>query len=83
MLTFRLVSSEICITYCRCPCNKLWRRSECLNIETIEVNGPSTEQLLNNFLGRFFRKAQTIFGMRVKNGLFIKKNVPLKSYFHT
>ena len=29
--------------------------------------------MLNNFLGRFFRKAQTIFGARVKNGLFIKK----------
>ena len=29
--------------------------------------------MLNNFLGRFFRKAETIFGARVKNGLFIKK----------
>ena len=36
---------------------------------------PSTKQLLNNFWGQFFRKAQTIFGARVKNGLFIKKVV--------
>ena len=26
---------------------------------TIEVTGPSTKQLLNNFWGRFFRKAKT------------------------
>ena len=39
----------------------------------MEVNGPSTKQLLNNFLGWFFRKAWTILGARVKNGLFIKK----------
>ena len=32
MLTFGLVSSKVCITYSRCPCNKLWRRSQCLNI---------------------------------------------------
>ena len=32
MLTFGLVSSKVCITYSRCPCNKLWRRLECLNI---------------------------------------------------
>ena len=32
MLTFGLVSSEVCITYSRYPCNKLWRRTECLNI---------------------------------------------------
>ena len=31
------------------------------------------DHLLNNFLGRFFRKALTIFGARVKNGLFINK----------
>ena len=31
MLTFGLVSSKVCITYSRCPCNKLWRRLECLN----------------------------------------------------
>ena len=31
----------------------------------IEVNRPSTKQ--------FFRKARTIFGAMVKNGLFIKK----------
>ena len=29
-------------------------------------------------MGRFFRKAQTIFGARVKNGLFIKKKVYLE-----
>ena len=33
---------------------------------------------LNNFLGLFFRKAWTIFGARVKNGLFIKKGVTFK-----
>ena len=32
MLTFGLVSSKVCIKYSRCPCNKLWRRLECLNI---------------------------------------------------
>ena len=42
---------------------------------TIEVNRPSTKHLLNNFLGQFFRKALTFFGMRVKNGLFVKKGV--------
>ena len=57
MLTFGLVSSKVRITYSRCPCNKLWRRLECLNIETIEVNRPSTKQFLNIFWGRFFRKA--------------------------
>ena len=68
-----MVSSKVCITFCRCPCNKLWRRLEWLNTETIEVNRPSTKQLLNSFLGRFIRKAETIFGARVKNGLLIKK----------
>ena len=57
MLTFGPVSSEVCITYSRCPCNKLWRRLECLIIQTIEVNRPSTKELLNSFFGRFFRKA--------------------------
>ena len=41
---------------------------------TIEINRPSTKQLLNDFLGRFFRKAETIFGARVKIRLFIKKD---------
>ena len=53
MLTFWFVSSKVCITYCRCPCNKLWRRSEWLNIETMEVNRPSTKQLLN-YLFHYF-----------------------------
>ena len=44
------------------------------------VNGPSTKQLLNNFLGWFFRKAWTILGARVKNGLFIKKDVMFSSW---
>ena len=35
--------------------------------------------MLNNFLWRIFRKAQTIFGARVKNGLFIKKRCILVS----
>ena len=39
---------------------------------------PSTKQLLDNFLGRFFRKA--IFGARVKNGLLIKKRVYLEIF---
>ena len=52
MLTFGLVKSKVCIAYSRCSCNKPWRSSECLNIQTIEF-----KQLLNNFLGRFFRKA--------------------------
>ena len=56
MLTFGLFSSKICIAYSRCPCNKLWRRLESLKIKTIEVNTPSTKQLLNNW---------------IKNGLFI------------
>ena len=73
MLTFRPASSKVCITYSRCPCNRLWRHLECLNIQTIEVNTSSTKQLLNNFLGRFFRKASGIFGARIKDGLFIKK----------
>ena len=34
-----------------------------------EVNRPSTKQLLNNSLGRFFRKTETIFGASVENGL--------------
>ena len=37
----------------------------------VPVNRASTKQLLNNFLGQLFRKAYTIFGARVKNGLFI------------
>ena len=31
--------------------------------------------MLNNFSGRFFRKASTIFGARVKKGLLIKKGL--------
>ena len=57
MLTFGLVSSKVCSTYSRCPCNKLWQYLECSNISAIEVNRPSTKQFLNNLLGRFFRKA--------------------------
>ena len=37
----------------------------------VPVYRASTKQLLNNFLGQLFRKAYTIFGARVKNGLFI------------
>ena len=51
MLTFGIASLKVCITYSRCPCNKLWRRLECLNIKTTEVNISSTKQLLNNFRG--------------------------------
>ena len=51
MLNFGLASSKVCITYSKCPSIKLWRRLECFNISTIEVNKPSTKQLLNNFLG--------------------------------
>ena len=55
-------------------------RLESLNISTIEVNRPFTKQLLNNFLGQFFRNAETIFGARVKHGLFIyKKGVHLNT----
>ena len=56
MLTFGFASSKVCITYTRCPCNKLWRRLECLDKYqlTIEVNRPSTKQLLKKFLGRLF-----------------------------
>ena len=79
MHSFGLVSSNMCITYSMCPCNKLWRHLECLNIYTIKVNRPSTKQLLHNFLGWCFRKAETIFGARVKNGLFIKKGVRNKN----
>ena len=57
MLTFGLVSSKVCSTYSRCPCNKLWQHLECSNISTIEVNRPSAKQFLNNLLGQFFRKA--------------------------
>ena len=32
-------------------------------------------------MGRFFRKASTIFGARIKNGLFIKKGVLLADLF--
>ena len=39
MLTF---GRKVCITYPRCPSNKLWRHLQCLNIQTIEVNRPST-----------------------------------------
>ena len=39
----------------------------------MEVKRPSIKQLLNNFLGQFFRKTYTIFGARIKKGLFIKK----------
>ena len=46
---FGLISSKVYIIYSRCPCNKLWRRLEYLNILTIEVNRPSTKQLLNSF----------------------------------
>ena len=75
MLIFGLISSKVCITYSRCTCNKLWWRLESLNIQTTEVSRQSTKQLLNNFLARFFRKAGTIFGARLKNGLFINKKV--------
>ena len=34
MLTLGLVSSKVRFNYPRCPCNKLWRRLECLNIYT-------------------------------------------------
>ena len=47
MLTFGLVISKGCITYSMNPCNKLWRRLECLNIQTTEVNRPSTKQSTN------------------------------------
>ena len=30
MLYFGLAISKVCITYSRCPCNKLWRHLECL-----------------------------------------------------
>ena len=50
MLTFELASSKVCITYSRCPCNKLWRRLECLNIKT-EVNTLAAWQnLVSHFL---------------------------------
>ena len=53
-----------------------WKGSRVLrNLRTIEVNRPSTKQLLNKFLGRFLRKVSAIFGARVKNGLFTKKGV--------
>ena len=60
MLTFGFVSSKLRIIYSRCPCNKLWQSLECLNIQTIEVNRPSTKRLLNSFLGRFLEKVKQL-----------------------
>ena len=37
--------------------------------------------MLNNFLGRFFRKAWTIFRARVKNELFIKKRCIWQNFY--
>ena len=54
MLTFGLASSKVCITYSRCHYNKLWRRLECLNIQTIEVNRPSTETIAKQFFEAIF-----------------------------
>ena len=62
MHTFGLVSSEVYITYSRCPCNKLWCHLDCLNIQTIEINRPSTKPLLNNFWGDFFEKLKQYSG---------------------
>ena len=73
MLTFGLVSSKVCITYSRCPCNKLWRCLECLNIQTIEVNRSSTKQLLNNFLGRFLEKLKQFSGRWSQVDCLLKK----------
>ena len=78
MLTFVLVSSKVCIKYSRCPCNKLWWRWECLNIQTIEVNRASTKKLLNNFLGQFFRaKLKQFLRRGSKMDCLLKKSVKL------
>ena len=45
MLTFGVVSSKVCITYSRCPGNKLCHVQ---NVETIEDNRQSTKQFLKN-----------------------------------
>ena len=63
MLTFGLVNSKVCITYSRCPCNKLWRRLEC----------PSTKQLLNNFWGDFSEKLKQFSGLLSKMDCLLKK----------
>ena len=55
MLTLRLVSSKVRIKYPRCPCNKLWRRFECLNIYTYlkkKAIAPKISNLLNDLPGQ-------------------------------
>ena len=75
MLTFGLFSSKVCITYSRCPCNKLWRRLECLNIQTIEVNRSSSKQLLSNFWGDISEKLKQFSGEGQKWIVYKKKGV--------
>ena len=82
MLTFGLVSSKVCITYSRCPCNKLWRHSECLNIETIEVNRPSTKQLLKKFWDDFLERLNSFRG-EGKKWIAYKKKVHIWNEFLT
>ena len=55
MLAFELVSSKVALH--TLSLLELRRRLECLNIQTAEVNRPSTKQLLSNFFWQFFRKA--------------------------
>ena len=57
------------------PVIKLWRRLECLNIETIKVNRSSTKQLLNNFLWHFLEKLKQFSGRGSKMGCLYKKGV--------
>ena len=65
----------MCITYSRYPYNKLWRLLECLNIFIIEVNRPSTKQLLNNFWGDFLEKLKQFSGRGSKMDCLYKKGV--------
>ena len=59
MFAFGLVSSKVCITYSRCPCNKLWRRLECLKKQQVLIDHLIAKQFvraifwksLNNFRG--------------------------------
>ena len=55
MLTLGLVSSKVRIKYPRCPCNKLWRRFECLNIYTFFLKkaiAPKISNLSNDLPGQ-------------------------------
>ena len=80
MVTFGPVNSKVCIAYSRCPCNKLWRRSECLNISTIEVNRPSTKTIAKQIFGAIFYKSLNNFRVEGQKWIVYKKRCIYTGY---